>query len=114
MKKFLTFTLLLLAVTAQAQGEQTIDDLFGGFEALYGALVIIAGYFTHLIPGLDKIPNNTLRVITFAIITGVAFVMFGANAIGVVLSYAAAHGIYAIILKWVIPNRGEVEILKKQ
>lgn len=115
----MAIAMVLFTVPALAQDSTTIsfespDHIFGSFEALYGAIIMIGGYFTHLIPGLNQIPSNTLRVITFAILSGVAFVLFGANAIGVVLSYAAVHGIYAIILKWIVPNKGKQVILEKR
>lgn len=110
----MAFSVPAIAQDTTAVSFETPDHIFGSFEALYGAVIMIGGYFTHLIPGIDKIPDTTARVITFAILAGVAFVLFGANAIGVVVTYAGVHGIYAIVIKWFYPNKGKEAILEKK
>src|SRR5690606_41213562 len=92
----------------------TPEGVLDSFAALYGALLINADYVSHIIPGINKIPNTTFRVITFAIISACVFIMFGANALGVVVSYAFARGIYEVILKWIYPNKSKEVILARQ
>lgn len=106
MKQILKFSMLIfvlmlpLAMFGQEEVPTTPDELFGGLEALYGALVIIVGYLSAFIPGLKKIPKGVYRVLAFAIISGAAFVYFGwSNAIGIIFTYAISTSIYEVILK---------------
>lgn len=109
MKNFILLLLVLcMPFLASAQGEaptldtSTPQSLFGSLEVLYGALVIIGGYISAFIPGLNMIPKSVFRVLAFAIILALAFVLFGfADVLPLALSYAASTSIYETILKWI-------------
>lgn len=104
---FLTFTVLGQADTTKT-GLPTPDDLFSGFETLYGALVIIGGYLSYLIPGLNKISKNVYRVLAFAILIAIIFVLNGwMTGVQALFTYALSTSIYEVILKLFKKNQGE-------
>lgn len=111
--------MLFFVVTMTGQDTTAVDvgtpgDFYSGYEALYGALVVIGGYFSHIIPGLNKISSNIYRVLAFAIITGGVFVTFGwMDGISALMTYAISTSFYEVILKFFAKNRGE-EILENQ
>lgn len=108
MKAIVSFIALLLIIPfgAQAQTDgldlSSPDTLFGGMEMLYGALVVIGGYISAFIPGINKIDNSIFRVLAWAILTGLGFFLFGGKVLSLALTYAASTSIYEIILKWII------------
>ena len=83
----------------------TPEGLVGGAEILYGAIVVLGGYLSSFIPGLKSISNATYRVLTFALIVGVGFAMFGSNILSLALSYGASTSIYETILKLVFKTQ---------
>lgn len=112
------FALLLLAVAARAQAPldpatyEPIDintltpqNLFDTLvEPLYGALVIIFGYISAYIPGLKKL-SPFYRVLTFAVAAGLGFFLFGVSFWKVAATYFLSSGLYAVILKNILPSK---------
>lgn len=94
----------LVGQTFELPDFENPQQVFESLDILYGALIVVGGYFSHLIPGLGKVGNNTYRVLSFGILSGIAFVSFGANVIGLILTYAVSTNIYQIILKWILPT----------
>lgn len=97
---------LIVVVTAQAQDTGGIDTtspdtLIGSIDWLYGALVVIGGYLSAFIPFFKKITNGTYRVLAWAVLVGVGFVMFGfGDVINLAITYAMSTSLYEVILKW--------------
>ena len=76
------------------------DFLAGWVEVLYGALVVIGGYLSSFIPGLNKIDKTVYRVAAFALAVGALFVAFTPmSAFSAVVAYAMSTSIYELILK---------------
>ena len=100
--------LFMLIVATQAYSQTTGDidistpaALFGNIEALYGVLVIVGGYLTAFIPGLNKINDGTLRVLAWAVITAVGFLMFDSGSVlSLSVTYAISTSLYEVILQW--------------
>lgn len=78
----------------------TPDNIFvTAVDPLYTGLVILSGYLTSLIPGLNKF-KPFLRVISFAAVAGLGFYLFGGASIWkVALSYLLASGLYVSVFK---------------
>lgn len=110
--------LIMLAVAARAQAPldpatyEPIDintltpqNLFDSLvEPLYGALVIIFGYISAYIPGLKKL-SPFYRVLTFAAAAGLGFFLFGVSFWKVAATYFLSSGLYAVILKNILPSK---------
>lgn len=116
--------LALLAVTlliaARATAQDTLDpatyepidintltpeNIFDSVvEPLYGALIILFGYISAYIPGLKKL-SPFYRVLTFALAAGLGFYLFGASFWKVSATYFLSSGLYAVILKHIIPSK---------
>jgi hypothetical protein len=76
------------------------EFLAGWVELLYGALVVIGGYLSSFIPGLNKIDKTVYRVAAFALAVGALFVSFTPmSAFSTVVTYAMSTSIYELILK---------------
>ena len=103
---FVLFTLVLLStVSAMAQGfledpkeVPTLVNFLGWFEALYGALVIVLGYLTAYIPGINKIPSVAWRLVAVGMIIGGIFLALGANGFGLVLQFLLSGKFYDLVL----------------
>lgn len=114
MKKLLRFLLLpcvlllTFAVRLSAQ-DPTLDpidvdsltpeNIFGTLiEPMFGALVILFGYISAYIPALKKL-SPFYRVLTFALVAGLGFYLFGVPFWKVASTYLLSSGLYAVILK---------------
>lgn len=74
-------------------------------EALYSAFVIIAGWFSRLIPGIRNIPDKTWRVAAIAIVGAGIFVIAGwAKGITLLFAYLIATKVYELFIKPVAPT----------
>lgn len=100
----LSFVMMLMATQAFANDLlpgvdwTSPENWFGSAEAIYGLIVMLGGYATKWIPGINKITSTTYRIVAFAIIVGVAFALFGTSVIGMVLAYASSTSIYEVVL----------------
>lgn len=82
----------------------TPQNLFDSVvEPLYGALIILFGYISAYVPGLKKL-SPFYRVLTFASAAGLGFFLFGAPFWKVAATYFLSSGLYAVILKNIIPS----------
>lgn len=112
-----TFNLFILSmiVTACMLGQEAVDtivntvlppglpnpftDLPGTIETLYGVGLIILGYVSQLIPGVNKI-KPWLRVIALAVISGGAIIAAGFSSFfPILVSYALSSKFYDDVLK---------------
>lgn len=76
------------------------EFLAGWVEVLYGALVVIGGYLSSFVPGLNKIDKTVYRVAAFALAVGALFVAFTPmSAFSAVVTYAMSTSIYELVLK---------------
>lgn len=98
----ITFSLMSISLYAfQVLDPDPSNEWFAGaVEALYGAVVIILGYLSPIIPGLNKIQKPVYRVFAIAIVLIIAFVSFGwAQVIPLLLTYATSTSLYELIFK---------------
>lgn len=74
-------------------------------EPLYGGLVIMFGYLSAFIPGINRF-TPFVRVLAFALVAGLAFFLFGKEAglWKIAFTYFISSGLYDIILKKIIPS----------
>lgn len=82
------------------KGAQSWQELFSLSDMLYGALIILGGWITPLIPGIKAIPKKVYQVLALAIILGAVFIKFGSTTLisGPVI-YAIVTSVYEIFLK---------------
>lgn len=115
MKQFFCTLLALFAGTfLMAQGTATPDvgdglssDTYGGLaqfmegiEWVYGFFVIVSGYLSTFIPGLNKIDKAVYRVLAVAIVIGAGFYFgAGSNLFNLVITYTVSTSFYETILK---------------
>ena len=82
------------------------EALFGSMDIIYGAVVILGGYLTAWIPGFRTIAQGTYRVLAWAIVTGIAFIMFGgADVWQLALAYASSTSVYEVILRLIFKSK---------
>lgn len=62
------------------------------FQPLYSALIVLFGYLSAYIPGVKKM-NAFLRVLTFGLLAGLGFYLFGAPIWKVALTYLLTTGL---------------------
>ena len=67
-------------------------------EPLYGMLVIGFGYISSYIPGVKKL-SPFYRVLTFALVSGLGFYLFGKDFWKLALTYFVSSGMYDVFLK---------------
>ncbi len=103
----MVLALLIITVTSAYGQDLSIDistpqKLFEHIDPLYSGLVILGGYASAFIPGLNKINDGTIRVLAFAIVTAAGFIMFKDNVtVGTLaVSYAVSTSLYEVVLKW--------------
>ena len=81
------------------EGPITVDKLMGIFNPLYGALVIVWGYVAKALKlKSDKVPF-VFVVLAGALVAGGVFYFQGVSALGIIISFFAALGIFDLILK---------------
>lgn len=76
-----------------------LNEWFGSIEQVYSVVVVIGGYLSNKIPGLNQISNATYRVFAFALLTGAGFWYFGGDIIGLAINYFFSTSMYELILK---------------
>ena len=118
MKSLTKFVLMIVAVMVAFPifGQDTIPtvtlpatpaDWFSEhtMEVVYGAIVIIGGYLSSFIPGLNKITVGVYRVLTWAVITGAAVILYGgADIWGIAIAYFMSTGLYSIVLRLIFAS----------
>jgi hypothetical protein len=108
----LTFALILTSISVFGQGTDFTDgaiseDTYSGLgnftesiEWVYGFLVIVTGYLSVFIPGLNKIDKSVYRVLALAVVIGAAFFFGGETSIfNLVITYTISTSFYETILK---------------
>jgi hypothetical protein len=71
---------------------------------VYSAIVILLGYVSNYIPGLNKMAP-AWRVVAIGLIVAAMFVLMGSsNAFSLLFSYLAATNFYELILKFIVPE----------
>lgn len=92
-------------------GDLTPDNIFSNLiDPLYTGLIVIFGYISYLIPGINKI-TPFLRVLAFALVAGLGFILFGGSFWKVAFSYFVATGLYDLFLKKIFPSPGKKVVL---
>lgn len=82
-----------------------VDFYLPWVEAIYGAFVIIAGWLSALIPGVNKIPDKAWRIVAIAIVGAAIFVIAGwAKGISLLFAYLIATKVYELFVKPVSPT----------
>ena len=71
----------------------TPENIFDvAFQPLYSALIVLFGYASSFIPGVKKI-SPFARVLTFGLVAGLGFYLFGASVWKVALTYLLTTGL---------------------
>ena len=104
--------IICMAVPGMAQDTSTaagwqpppIDQWFGSLESVYSVIVVIGGYLSAKIPGLNSIGNATYRVLAFAVLVAAGFWYFGADIWGLAISYFFSTSFYEVVLKAIRPS----------
>lgn len=82
-----------------------VDAYLTWTNALYTAFVIAAGWFSRLIPGINKIPDKAWRIAAIAIVGAGIFVIAGwSQGITLLFSYLIATKVYELFIKPVAPT----------
>lgn len=81
-----------------------MTEWFGALEQVFAVLVVIGGYLSPKIPGLKQINSATYRVLAFAILVGAGFWYFGADILGLAMSYFFSTSFYEVVLKAIKPS----------
>ena len=78
----------------------TAEVVLSNVDALYGALIVLGGYLSKWIPGINLIDKGVYRVLAFAILVGVIFWKFsGKDALDLGVTYAITTSLYEVIFK---------------
>ena len=102
---FLSLLLLIGAVALVAQTPDVLEDTQGflhyKIEAIYGALIILGGYFSRFFPVVGTW-NPIFRVLAWAVVSGGLFaVLTPLEATGAAITYAISTSLYEVIFKWI-------------
>jgi len=82
----------------------TPENLFTStVEPLFGLLVILFGYLSAYIPGINKWAPF-YRVAAFALAVGLGFHLFGASVWKLAFTYFMSSGLYAVILQHILKS----------
>lgn len=108
---FFAGAMLIFAYTAIGQTPElppienvTADNIFTQLmDPVYTGLVLVFGYVSYLIPGFGKV-KPFIRVLAFALVAGLGFVLFGGNFWKIAFSYFVATGLYDLFLKKIFPS----------
>jgi hypothetical protein len=107
----LTMFLTLFAVTAFGQEVPTngaisettysgLSEFIKGIEWVYGFIVIVTGYLSAFVPGLNKIDKAVYRVLAVAVVVGAAFFFGGqASLFNLLVTYTISTSFYETVLK---------------
>lgn len=111
---FCTIAALLVGTFLMAQGTAApvvteglsaetytgLSQFSQGIEWVYGFFIIVSGYLSTFIPGINKIDKGVYRVLAMAIVIGVGF-YFGAGAslFNLIVTYAISTSFYETVLK---------------
>lgn len=76
-----------------------LSEWFGSLEQVYAVVVVIGGYLSAKIPGLNQINNATYRVLAFAVLVGAGFWLYGADIVGLAINYFFSTSFYEVVLK---------------
>lgn len=83
----------------------TPENLFqASVEPMYGMLVILFGYLSAYVPGINNFKPFT-RVAAFALVVGLGLFLFdNGSVLKIAFTYFLSSGLYAVILKNIIPT----------
>ncbi len=82
----------------------TPENLFTAtVEPLYGLIVVLSGYLSGFIPGVNKW-KPFYRVAAFALAGALGFHLFGASVWKLAFTYFLSSGLYAIILQNILKS----------
>ncbi len=83
----------------------TPESLFDAtVEPLYGVLVIVFGYISAFIPGVNRF-SPFIRVIAFALAAGLGIFLFGGASVWkLALTYFFSTGLYITLFKNLLPS----------
>lgn len=113
--RFAVFAALLLFAVLPALAQETefppligpespLTDLLAWTDLVYSAIVILLGYVSNYVPGLNKMAP-AWRVVAIGLIVAAMFVLMGgSNAFSLLFSYLAATNFYELILKFIVPE----------
>jgi len=90
--------------------DSPLTDLLSWTDLLYGAIVILMGYVSQYIPGINKIPKTVYRVLAIGLIVGAMFLLMGkSNAFGLLFAFLSATNFYELLLKFIkkTPNKNK-------
>jgi hypothetical protein len=116
---FFTFTSIYVfgqeaTVPAGVISETTytsLSEFIKGIEWVYGFLVIVTGYLSSFIPGLNKIDKAVYRVLALAFVIGAAFYFGGqASLFNLVVTYTISTSFYETILKLFVKSPKNKEV----
>lgn len=115
-QKLFTLCLLLLiggALFAQVDPtlpgpitpESGLDVYLNWYNALYGAVFILAGYLHNYIPGINLTNTKWIRIVLAGVILAAIFISLGfTEGISTAISFASAIGLYELIFKRIKPS----------
>ncbi len=101
---FIMVLVMSIAIPIMAQGSAVdsgeLQKWFAQIDPIFGALTLLGGYITRIIPGL-KLMSGVYRVLAFAIVAGGAFIVFGfnGNVLQLVITYVFSTSLYEVFLK---------------
>lgn len=72
---------------------------FGYMDAVYAAIIIIVGYLSKWIPGLNEISSVKWRVVAFVVLTGAGLAWYGVPLIKIAITYFFTTSLYELVLK---------------
>lgn len=73
-------------------------------EPLYGLLILLSGYLSAYIPGLNRF-SPFLRVFAFALALGLGFHLFGGASIWqIALTYFFTSGLYDVFVRHILAS----------
>lgn len=95
------------------KGVKSYQDLLLLFDPILGLVVLIGGYLSAYIPGLNKITSGTYRVLAFGILAIAIFAVFGfAPAWQGVITFMFTTGLYKYLFKIILPSPKPAEVAK--
>lgn len=113
----LGMTLILCgSLVAQSTGwtPPPMDEWFDqGIGPIISALIVVGGYLSKWIPGLNAIKDATYRVLAFAILIGAGFLYFGADIWQVAISYFMSTSMYELVLAQIFGKSPKVDSAPK-
>jgi O-antigen/teichoic acid export membrane protein len=73
--------------------------------ALLSVVFVGLGYLSAFIPGLSKMPDTSMRVITFFLIAGAGMVIYGISFWQVAAAAFMSQGLYVYVFQWIVKTK---------